>query len=85
LTDLTDLKKREAELISATSFLANMGGDIRGPMKTLADMSSALRETPLDHHQTDILTKMERSEDKLFRIIDDIMDFSKLDAGLMRP
>lgn len=94
LTDLTEEKKREEELIEAkqkalygtqarANFLANMGHDIRTPMNGLMGMSEILRGTSLDSRQRDILDTLIRSSDSLMRIIDDIMDFSKVDAGLM--
>ena len=94
LTDLTELKQREADLVEAREraqsatraravFLANMGSDIRDPMNRISKMARELRDSPLDHHQLDVLGKLERSGNRLFRIIDDIMDYSRIDAGLM--
>ena len=95
LTDLSELKERERQLLDArekailatqarASFLANMGGDIKGPMKTISQMAQTLKKTRLTNYQTEILGKLERSGDKLFRIIDDIVDYSTIDAGLMK-
>lgn len=95
LTDLTELKEREAQLLEAkeksalatkarATFLANMGDDIRDPMQNVSKMAQTLMKTRLTSYQSEILGKLDRSGKKLFRIIDDIMDFSTIDAGLMK-
>ena len=61
-----------------------MGDDIKGPMKDISSLLKTLKKTRLTPYQTEILDKMERADDKLFRIIDDIMDYSTIDAGLMK-
>ena len=95
LTDLSEIKDREAKLIEAreralhttrarATFLANMGSDIRDPMKSISKQISTIQKTNLTPYQSEIVNKMSRSGDTLFRIIDDIMDYSAIDAGLMQ-
>lgn len=94
LTDLTELKDREQKLVEAreraihtakarASFLANMGGDIQDPMKSISELIGTLKKTQLTPYQMEVVNKMSRSGDTLFRIIDDIMDYSAIEAGLM--
>jgi len=94
LTDVTELKMRELELVKAekkalagaeakTNFLANMSHEIRTPMNGVLGMSQILRNTELTDTQLGMIDTLERSGEVLLRLIDDILDFSKLDAGQM--
>ncbi|KCZ49523.1 MULTISPECIES: PAS domain-containing hybrid sensor histidine kinase/response regulator [unclassified Hyphomonas] len=92
LTDVTELKKQEAELEDArktalnaskskTEFLANMSHEIRTPMNGVLGMSQVLRRTTLDGEQVEIVEMIERSGEALLTVINDILDFSKIEAG----
>ncbi len=94
LTDVTEMKMREVELVKAqkkalagaeakTNFLANMSHEIRTPMNGVLGMSQILRNTELTETQLGMIDTLERSGEVLLRLIDDILDFSKLDAGQM--
>ena len=94
LTDVTQMKTREAALVQAekkalagaeakTTFLANMSHEIRTPMNGVLGMAQVLRNTDLTESQTGMVDTLERSGEVLLRLIDDILDFSKLDAGQM--
>ena len=94
LTDVTQLKARETALVQAekqalsganakTTFLANMSHEIRTPMNGVLGMAQVLKGTKLTESQTKIVDTLERSGEVLLRLIDDILDFSKLDAGEM--
>ena len=90
--DVTDKKSMEAALVEAKEaadlanraksvFLATMSHEIRTPMNGLLGMLELLALTKLDGDQRTTLGVIRRSAKSLLRIIDDILDFSKVEAG----
>lgn len=62
-------------------FLANMSHEIRTPMNAMLGMLTLLRKTPLTPQQTDYVTKSEGATRLLLGVINDILDYSKIEAG----
>jgi signal transduction histidine kinase/DNA-binding response OmpR family regulator len=81
----TELKeaRRQAEAASAakSSFLANMSHEIRTPMNGIVGMAELLQDTPLSEDQRLYVDTVKSSGEALLVIINDILDYSKMEAG----
>ena len=66
---------------SKTSFLANMSHEIRTPMNGVMGMITLLKRGQLSDQQRAYFETIERSSEALLTIIDDILDFTKIEAG----
>lgn len=87
-TDINDLKLMESKLKEAMEskgrFLSNMSHEIRTPLIGISGMVSFLQETVLDEEQRDYANTIQTSANSLIMIINDILDLSKADAGMMK-
>ncbi|ATG39211.1 MULTISPECIES: ATP-binding protein [Phaeobacter] len=66
-----------------TEFLANMSHEIRTPMNGIIGMSDILAESPLSAEQEQCVDTIRDSSVALLKIINDILDLSRLEAGKM--
>jgi signal transduction histidine kinase/ActR/RegA family two-component response regulator len=74
----------ESAARSKSSFLANMSHEIRTPMNGVMGMIALLKQGELTEQQRAYFETIERSADALLLIIDDILDFTKIEAGRLK-
>lgn len=64
-----------------SQFLANMSHEIRTPMNAILGLSRLLDELPLEAKQREYLGAIRHSSEDLLRIVNDILDYSKIESG----
>ncbi|HEV6964564.1 PAS domain-containing hybrid sensor histidine kinase/response regulator, partial [Roseateles sp.] len=94
LIDVTERHRAEIELVRArvaaesasqakSDFLANMSHEIRTPMSGALGMLNLLLRTELTPRQHDYASKARTAAEALLAVINDVLDFSKVEAGKM--
>jgi signal transduction histidine kinase len=77
----------EAANRAKAAFLASMSHELRTPLQAALGFAQLMRSGlygPVTNEQAEVLGRVERSQTHLARLIDDILDFARLEAGRVR-
>jgi len=90
--DITDRKRFEEKLVRAKEaaeaanrvkdeFIANISHEVRTPLNGVMGMLQLMQDSPLDEEQRDYVDTALHSSRNLLRVLNDLLDFSKMQAG----
>ncbi len=87
LVDVTEYRKAKEEAEAAnrakSAFLANMSHEIRTPIHGILGIAELLRASPLDDTTRERAEAVGRSAEILSSVVADILDYSKIEAGVL--
>ena len=85
LLRVLEIKRDEAQAATKakSDFLANMSHEIRTPMNAITGMSELLSQEKLSPEATEYVKTIQSSSGIMLELINDILDYSKMDAGRM--
>lgn len=73
----------ESLLASREQFMAAITHDLRSPLTTVMGYTDLIQKTNLDEKQKHYLTQIKKSSEFILRLVNDLLDLSKLEAGKM--
>jgi signal transduction histidine kinase/CheY-like chemotaxis protein len=81
--DASEKKLREVSMIKE-NFMANMSHEIRTPMNAILGFTNLLKARNQDREIMEFIESIGKASENLLAIINDILDLSKIEAGMMR-
>jgi PAS domain S-box-containing protein len=89
IRDVTDAKEVERQLVEAnrakSRFLAAASHDLRQPIQTLNLLNRAAKSRAIDPTHLQIIDKQQNALDSIARLLNSLLDISKLEAGVVKP
>lgn len=76
-------KVAQEALEAKSNFLANMSHEIRTPMNAISGMAQLLSQKNFEKEEKEYIDTIQKSSESLLSIINEILDFSKIDSGKM--
>jgi signal transduction histidine kinase len=76
-------RKAEIEIQAKNEFVATLSHEIRTPLNGVMGVAALLRDTPLNAQQRDYVETIHNSGGLLLNVINDVLDYAKIDAGAM--
>ena len=71
----------EATSRAKSAFLATISHEMRTPLNAVIGTATLLEHTPLNEDQLELLRLLKRSGDSLLTVVNDVLDFTKIEAG----
>jgi two-component system aerobic respiration control sensor histidine kinase ArcB len=85
VTELKEAQRVAEESMQARQiFLANMSHEIRTPLHGVMGLTELLKKEPLSEEQADYVEMIQSSTENLLVVLNDILDFAKIEAGQIR-
>ena len=81
--NVSEKKAREAAMVKE-NFLANMSHEIRTPLNAIIGFTNLLGKKEMDKESTHFINTIRQSGENLLSIVNDVLDLSKIEAGMMR-
>jgi signal transduction histidine kinase/CheY-like chemotaxis protein/HPt (histidine-containing phosphotransfer) domain-containing protein len=81
--DRSEKKVREIAMIKE-NFMTNMSHEIRTPLNAILGFTNLLKSRKLDGPSTEFVGSIQKAGENLLTIINDILDLSKIEAGMVR-